>query len=705
MANRNQSDQSPKAPYGPAPRARRRVLRSGTTGVSPVGSSARPARRRVLRRLAVSLLATGLLGAVFWAWVVPVLIRSEIRRQVDKVWRGEVRIGSLDLDWSGTLVLRDAQLLDGRGRQWLRLDQASVELGDWPSLRPTIRRVRARKVDVAVHLDGGSPILPVQPGGDHVDLLANLESVEATQIAMTLSDDSGKFEQWDDFSVNLRRTGGKYEVALHRPASLPGEISILAQIDPATLEAAMRIFASLDVHPRQGQMLLAAVNAPEVDSARGHVHADLSVNGRLDQPLSLKAEGVLNLGDWRMSSRGSAVVDDLDLDIRVDGLAGEVVQGGLEAGPWAVQVNNIRFSFDRANQSVLLNLALSSRWQTGRMSTFWRQLMADVEGSGQVELAGPLRLSLDTGDLLEADLKGRVQAGTLSVPLRPPLVLSDLEGELSVGPAVVRLQGVSGQVWDGRLEGAVSAMWGTPTTQPLRPPAPSARTQPARARLDDVVFSGDVILTNVDMAEVTRQFQEHDPSRQGRASASGKLSIRGLDVKSLGGKVAIYMDDVEAFRLPVLSQILTFLKIQKETSDFHGTFDMRGLTATIERARLANRLSALEAEPGGTIDLGQGRMDFYLVAVPLSTVRDLLLKIPLVNLLVNLQDKLTRLLVRGQWDAPPSKLLSVQPVRNVGEGTLTFFRDVARSGGQIGGDVLNTLRSIIELPFAKPRKE
>jgi len=30
---------------------------------------------------------------------------------------------------------------------------------------------------------------------------------------------------------------------------------------------------------------------------------------------------------------------------------------------------------------------------------------------------------------------------------------------------------------------------------------------------------------------------------------------------------------------------------------------------------------------------------------------------------------------------------------------------VARSGGQIGGDVLNTLRSIIELPFAKPRKE
>ena len=291
MANRNQSDQSPKAPYGPAPRARRRVLRSGTTGVSPVGSSARPARRRVLRRLAVSLLATGLLGAVFWAWVVPVLIRSEIRRQVDKVWRGEVRIGSLDLDWSGTLVLRDAQLLDGRGRQWLRLDQASVELGDWPSLRPTIRRVRARKVDVAVHLDGGSPILPVQPGGDHVDLLDNLESVEATQISVTLSDDSGKFEQWDDFSVNLRRTGGKYEVSLHRPASLPGEISILAQIDPATLEAAMRIFASLDVQPRHGRMLLAAVNAPEVDSAQGHVHADLSVNGRLDQPLSLKAKG------------------------------------------------------------------------------------------------------------------------------------------------------------------------------------------------------------------------------------------------------------------------------------------------------------------------------------------------------------------------------------------------------------------------------
>lgn len=690
--------------------------RKDATGPGAARAGRGRPRRRLLRGVGLAVLTLVLLAAIGWTWVLPVVIRSEIRKQVARAWQGQVEIGSLSLAVDGSLYIRDAQLLGPRGRCWLRLEEATIELGDWPSLKPTIRNVRARKLDLRGYFDDGEMVLPVHPvDGDGDGGLKELESVEVGQVSLAVNDDSGKVEQWDDFSASLRRKGRQYEVAVYRPSNgPPGQISILGQLDPQTLETSLRVYASLDVQRRYGQVVLAALDVPEVDAAEGRLHADLSVTGRLDQPLWLEAKGTLFLGDWRMSSRGSAVIDDMDLDVRIDGLEGQVTQGGIQAGPWAVQVEDIRFSVDRRNRSLSLNLALSSRWHTDQMSTFWRQVMAEVEGTGQLDLRGPLRLSLDTGELLEADLAGPVRASSLSIPLRPPLLLADLDGELTIKPTMIRLHKLLGRVWDGRLEGAASAMRITSATQPFGRPTMQGRAVaavgtrpagPAAINVDNVVFSGDLILTNVNMMEVTRQFQEHDPSRQGRGSASGKLSIRGLDIQSLGGKVVVFMDDVEAFRLPVLSQILTFLRVENETSDFHGTFNLEGLTATIEQARLASRLSALVAEPGGTIVLDQGQMNFYIVAVPLSAVRDLLLKIPLVNLLVNVRDKLTRLQVKGQWDDPAAKLLKVQPIENVEEGTLTFFRDVARSGGQIGGEVVKTLRDIIELPFGGGKKK
>ena len=63
---------------------------------------------------------------------------------------------------------------------------------------------------------------------------------------------------------------------------------------------------------------------------------------------------------------------------------------------------------------------------------------------------------------------------------------------------------------------------------------------------------------------------------------------------------------------------------------------------------------------------------------------------------VNLQDKLTRLRIRGHWSDPAGKLIKKEPVKDVKEGTVGFLRDVIKSGGELSQQAGNTLRALFD---------
>jgi hypothetical protein len=44
--------------------------------------------------------------------------------------------------------------------------------------------------------------------------------------------------------------------------------------------------------------------------------------------------------------------------------------------------------------------------------------------------------------------------------------------------------------------------------------------------------------------------------------------------------------------------------------------------------------------------------------------------------------------VKGDWSDPPAELVRKEPVEDVAEGIFDFFRDAARSGGQLTDSVL-----------------
>jgi len=154
----------------------------------------------------------------------------------------------------------------------------------------------------------------------------------------------------------------------------------------------------------------------------------------------------------------------------------------------------------------------------------------------------------------------------------------------------------------------------------------------------------------------------------------------------------VLLDDADVSVLPLIPQIFSFLGLENyeplKMSDALAEFDIAGPVATIKSARIANRFAALLVEQAGTVNLQTGNVDLHVVAAPLKQIDDLFRRLPIINIFMNLKDKLTRLSVKGHWSDPPGKLIRKEPVKDISEGAVGFLQDVAATGGQFGRKIL-----------------
>ena len=167
------------------------------------------------------------------------------------------------------------------------------------------------------------------------------------------------------------------------------------------------------------------------------------------------------------------------------------------------------------------------------------------------------------------------------------------------------------------------------------------------------------------------------------------------------GRGTLLLVDADVWLVPVLSDVLRAIDISADVvalSDVRMDFETSDAVVTLKRLELANRISALRAEPGGTINLATGEVDLHVVTAPLKEVSDVLARVPVVSLFVDLGDKLTRLHVTGRWDVEDEIKIRKKPL-DVVEGPAEFFVGVARTGGDLGkglGKGLEELRKALE---------
>jgi len=180
---------------------------------------------------------------------------------------------------------------------------------------------------------------------------------------------------------------------------------------------------------------------------------------------------------------------------------------------------------------------------------------------------------------------------------------------------------------------------------------------------------------------------------EGLLSATLVFHGRGPSLKQLRGPGMLTMQRINARQSQWTAALFSFLNSDVATvrSDLQAVFTLEGTVITVRDAVLADAISVMRVEEGGTIDLDGGGLDLYLVTLRLRGVSGLLESIPVVSLATTISNKLTRVHITGTWD---EQEIRKEPIEDVAAATVTILGETARLGGQIGPGATGALRGL-----------
>jgi hypothetical protein len=109
-------------------------------------------------------------------------------------------------------------------------------------------------------------------------------------------------------------------------------------------------------------------------------------------------------------------------------------------------------------------------------------------------------------------------------------------------------------------------------------------------------------------------------------------------------------------------------------------------------------MAAIDVEPGGTLNLWTGRLDVVAAVGLLQQLRGVLKSIPLMGLVVDMTDRLSRFRVEGKWDDAASIVITQAPKREIREGSKQFMTSAAKGSSKLGQTVLADVARILGEP-------
>lgn len=213
-------------------------------------------------------------------------------------------------------------------------------------------------------------------------------------------------------------------------------------------------------------------------------------------------------------------------------------------------------------------------------------------------------------------------------------------------------------------------------------------------------ITGNIRLEEVDMAKVSEIVGNPDRITTGTVTLEYFYSAEKMDLDTLTGHGSLFIDNADMLPIPLLTEISKIIglkdKEMKTTSDASAIFRSNGPNLEIDQAFFTNQHEAIIVEPGGTIDLKNRTLDIYVTAIHLRQIGDFIRKVPVVRLFARLKDKLTRLRIQGKWSDPLSKLIKKEPVKDVKEGVVDFFMQIAQTSGELSGPIRKGTKDLFE---------
>jgi len=270
-------------------------------------------------------------------------------------------------------------------------------------------------------------------------------------------------------------------------------------------------------------------------------------------------------------------------------------------------------------------------------------------------------------------------------------ILRDFAISISTDPhpagPKVRLRRIRGELCKGRLAGwFTAAAQGTST----------------------YAVKGALAVTDIDMPAVNNALPGSRWPPAGTMRMRLEIDCLYTQMDDLRGRGTLFLDDADFRQHRLAGAVWDLLGVRNVNiagpSDVEAAFHFTGPTVVIDKAHVTNRLTAIDVEPGGTVNLATKHIDLYVVGAVFNELPVQLLSplpSPFGGLLTHLTHKLARLHLRGKWDDPPTKLIAQEPLKDIADGTLEFLRDAIRGGGQLTPGVLELLNGVLKPPAAK----
>jgi hypothetical protein len=218
---------------------------------------------------------------------------------------------------------------------------------------------------------------------------------------------------------------------------------------------------------------------------------------------------------------------------------------------------------------------------------------------------------------------------------------------------------------------------------------------------EPVEIGGEFSVKDLNLPEFTARLGTSRKFTRGTVEMQYVFTVDSWKLESLSSSGFIAVNDADLRSVSLISYIFKTVGLVDykplRMSDAAVVFKTAGPVLEFKEAHVANSYAALEVEPGGTVNMQTGFLDFHVVAVPIKLVRDTMKKLPIIRLFIDLKDKLTRFSVRGHWSDPPDKLVKKKAVEDVKEGVLDFFIGAAQTGGQITTSMLSGSEAVIEV--------
>jgi hypothetical protein len=219
-------------------------------------------------------------------------------------------------------------------------------------------------------------------------------------------------------------------------------------------------------------------------------------------------------------------------------------------------------------------------------------------------------------------------------------------------------------------------------------------------RAEPAEFSGKIVVKELQLAEVAKNFERLGKVGKGTADAEFVFSATKGEPNGLKGHGYIQLNDSDLYSAPITSYIFSTIGLKDQhltrMADGVCVFSINGRIITIQEAEATSEYGAIVAEPGGTIDLEKNWIDVYVIALQVRAIRELLNKIPFMSIITKPTDKLRRFRIEGNMSEPPNKLVKKQAIRDVTEGTVSFFKEVINAGGELTDKTVNSSRSLFD---------